>query len=74
MELFLSVMLFFFILISILLAIRLHYRPYDGTVVITTDENGKRIFSLELDRDPDEIEEMDNILFKVMSSHDKHPL
>ena len=74
MELFLGVMLFLFVLISMLLTLRLYFRDYDGTVVVTTDENGKRIFSLELDRDPDEIEQMDNILFKVVSSHDKHPL
>lgn len=38
---------------------------YDGQIVIRTEETGKRVFSLELNKDPDEIENMGAVLFKV---------
>jgi hypothetical protein len=39
---------------------------YGGAIVITTDDYGKRIFSLEIGVDPDEIQKMGSILFKVI--------
>ena len=42
-------------------------RPYDGQMVITTDRSGKKIFSMELDKTPDEIERMKQVSFKVVS-------
>ncbi len=42
-------------------------RPHDGEIVITTDYSGKKIFSLELDKTPEEIEKMKRVAFKVVS-------
>ncbi len=41
---------------------------YDGTLVINTNEDGRKLFSLELDKDPDEIEQKGSISFKLSSS------
>lgn len=38
---------------------------YDGQIVITTNADGKKIFVLELNKDPEEIEGLNSILFKV---------
>jgi hypothetical protein len=38
---------------------------YDGSVNITTDEIGGKVFSLELDGDPSDIEFMDEVRFNV---------
>jgi len=38
---------------------------YDGKIVVTIDDDGKKLFSLELDMDPDEIEKRQYIRFKV---------
>jgi septation ring formation regulator EzrA len=38
-----------------------------GQIVITVDERGKKLFSLELDKNPDEIANMTNIVFKVVN-------
>lgn len=42
-------------------------RPHDGEIVITTNRDGKKIFSLELDKTPEEIEKMKRVSFKVVS-------
>ena len=45
-----------------------HVKPmikHDGQIVITTNEEGKKIFTLELDKDPEEIENLNSISFKV---------
>lgn len=64
----------YWILISIVVAIFIFIiliswhatnQKYDGTIVIK-DEEGKRIFSLEIDIDPDEIEKMNVVVFKVV--------
>jgi hypothetical protein len=41
------------------------HRTYDGQVVISKNEMGKTIFTLELDIDPEEIKEMYSLSFKV---------
>jgi hypothetical protein len=38
-----------------------------GQIIITVDERGKKLFSLELDKNPDEIANMRSILFKVVN-------
>jgi hypothetical protein len=38
-----------------------------GQIVITVDDRGKKLFSLELDKNPDEIANMTNIVFKVVN-------
>ena len=50
---------------AIILQRRLWRRHEDGLIVITENEDGKKMFTLELDKDPDEIASMDYILFKV---------
>lgn len=37
----------------------------DGQIVIMTDESGKKIYSLELDGDPNDIDQKDKVAFKV---------
>lgn len=39
---------------------------FDGEVHVNTDENGKTIFSLELDGNPDDIPHQDRLTFKVV--------
>lgn len=41
-------------------------RSYDGIIVITRDRIGKKLFSLELDKTPEEIEKMKIVSFKVV--------
>jgi hypothetical protein len=43
----------------------------DGKIVIITDDEGKKMFSLELDMDPDEIEKRQYIRFKVTDAADE---
>lgn len=38
---------------------------YDGAVVVTTGEDGVKRFHLQLDQDPDELDQKDSITFKV---------
>jgi len=38
-----------------------------GQIVITEDASGKKLFSLELDKAPVEIEQMKKVTFKVVS-------
>ena len=42
-------------------------RPHDGEIVITTNRDGRKVFSLELDKTPEEIEKMKRVSFKVVS-------
>lgn len=44
-------------------------RSHDGEIVITTDRSGKKIFSLELDKTPEEIEKMKRVSFKVVTNN-----
>lgn len=41
------------------------HKTYDGQVVISKNEVGKTIFTLELDIDPEDIKEMYSLSFKV---------
>ena len=41
-------------------------RKIDGYIVIIMQEDGRKMFSLEIDRDPDNINPGDHILFKVV--------
>jgi hypothetical protein len=52
------------------LIFQLHARTSknDGDIVVTTDpETGLKIFSLEIDKSPEEIEAMDIVSFKINS-------
>jgi len=41
-------------------------RMYAGKIVLSETEEGKKIFSLEIEKDPDEIWIADTITFKVV--------
>lgn len=43
---------------------------FDGKVVITQPEGGRKMFSLEVDGDPEEIEKKSSITFKVDSRNE----
>lgn len=57
------------ILVLCVYILSIRYR-HGGQIVISKDEDGKKLFSLELDKDPDEIEKMRYISFKVTDSHE----
>ncbi len=40
---------------------------YDGIFIVHTNEDGRKLFSLEIDKDPDEMEEKGSISFKIAS-------
>lgn len=40
---------------------------YDGKIVVTTSDTGRKLFSLEIDGDPEEIEQKSSIAFRVGS-------
>lgn len=40
----------------------------DGEIVVMIDENGKKIYSLELNGDPNDIDNMDLVKFKVKAN------
>ena len=45
----------------------LRRKSHVGQIVITEDASGKKLFSLELDKAPVEIEQMKKVTFKVVS-------
>jgi hypothetical protein len=58
------------IILLLVIALWLRARTYDGKIIITQDADGKKLFSLELDKAPVEIENMKRITFKVVPSDD----
>ncbi len=38
---------------------------YDGQIVVTMPEGGPKLFSLELDGDPEELDQKDSVIFKI---------
>jgi hypothetical protein len=63
-----TIILFIVLFVLLLVAGYLMQRKtkhYDGQIIITTNEVGKHIFSLELDIDPYELKNMDVVSFKV---------
>ncbi|MET0786520.1 MAG: phage holin [Paenisporosarcina sp.] len=48
------------------------YNPkilFHGQIVVIENEDGNKVFSLELEKNPDEIASMDSITFKVTDQH-----
>ena len=43
-------------------------KVYDGQIVITVLENSKKVFSLELSGDPEDLEQKESVTFKVVSA------
>jgi hypothetical protein len=52
------------------LYLKVDQRQYDGKIVIGTSENGKKLFSLELDGDPEELEPKSSVTFKIVSPNE----
>ena len=53
-------------LASLLLGLFAEYYPrYDGQMVIKKNDDGKKTFLLEIDKDPEELETQDVVIFKV---------
>jgi hypothetical protein len=59
----LSVMLLCTILVII-------FKRYDGQIVVRKDLSGKQIFSLELDKTPEEIASMKSVTFNVINEEE----
>lgn len=59
------VLIIFIILLAIDLFLRLKPKKHHGEIVVTHLADGKKRFVLELDSDPDEIEDQKSIIFKV---------
>jgi hypothetical protein len=66
-ELIFVFMLFvFFFVLGVWIGVLLRNRaPYDGTLVIKKDDDGKQTFLLEIETDPHELRDKDVISFKV---------
>lgn len=41
------------------------FQGYDGKMIVGESEGGKKLFSLELDGDPTELEQKKSVFFKV---------
>jgi hypothetical protein len=66
------VVIIIIIIICLILQIFFYIRNQkaDGNIVITKEISGKKIFSLELLKTPEEIEKMKFIVFKVVTDDD----
>jgi hypothetical protein len=63
---FLFMLFLFFFAVGVWIGVLLRNRvPYDGTLVIKKDNDGKQTFLLEIDTDPYELRDKDIISFKV---------
>lgn len=60
------------LIVQAILVIRLYFRDkikhYDGQMVVGKSDGGGKLFSLELNSDPEDLEEKDTISFKVVQS------
>lgn len=55
--------------LSVYLVVSKNKTPiYDGQIVITVLENSKKVFSLELSGDPEDLEQKESVTFKVVSA------
>ena len=54
------------ITIFVTLQIQSRHRRIDGHIVVTQNGDGKKIFSLELNKNPDDLELEEFIVFKVV--------
>lgn len=71
-------MVFSYLLICVILFLliyiyKLKASKWVGTLVISRNEEGIKLFSLELDQDPEDIEKEKSVSFRV-ESQDLHPL
>jgi hypothetical protein len=49
----------------------IHTRKTDGELIVVVNDNGKKLFSLELDTPPEEILKMKTITFKVINENEE---
>lgn len=72
MNLIFSLLILIIVIQTIIILLVLHKnRPnnkYDGQIVIGESESGGKLFSLELNGDPEEMEVNDSVIFKVVQS------
>jgi hypothetical protein len=69
----------YFIVIGFVIVISVIFQIYflkrnqkvDGDILILTTNEGKKLFSLELDKSPEEMEKMKFIVFKVVKSEEE---
>lgn len=61
------------IILAVLFFLYLLFRPrrWDGAIVITQDELGKRTFELVIDKDPDVLQTANFVVFKVIDRTDE---
>ena len=59
-------------IVQAILVVRLYFRDklkqYDGQMVVGKSDGGGKLFSLELNGDPEDLGEKDSISFKVVTS------
>ncbi|MET0786969.1 MAG: hypothetical protein ABWY25_09700 [Paenisporosarcina sp.] len=67
------IVIFLLMILSTYLLLRLisQAKKIDGQIVVKENEDGKKVFSLELNRSPDEIENMKQITFKVANQENE---
>jgi len=68
----LGIILIFILVLGVILLVssKNYKKSHSGEIVITEREDGTKIFSLELETDPNELVGMDVISFKVISESD----
>ena len=54
------------ITVIVMLQIQRRHRHIDGHIVVTENGDGKKVFSLELNKNPDDLEKEEFIVFKVV--------
>lgn len=54
------------VVVSLVIQSQTIRRKFDGEMVITQDVDGKKLFSLEIAKNPEQIEQMKSVTFKVV--------
>ena len=60
-----------FIIIITYLIFKLNTKRFSGQLVIKTNEEGKKIFLLELDKSPSDLENLHSVTFKVVKEESR---
>jgi len=68
----LGIILIFILLLGVILLVssKNYTKSHSGEIIITERQDGTKVFSLELETDPNELVGMDVISFKVISESD----
>jgi hypothetical protein len=62
------VLILLFVIFVLSVTISLFHRRHEGQIVVMEDEEGKKIFTLELNGDPEDIVRMKSVTFKVVKN------